>query len=156
MEPMTTAGAERLREELAKLKKEERPKIIQAIASARELGDLKENAEYHTAKDRQGMIEGRITIIENTLRSARIIDIKTIPNTNRAVFGCTVTLKDLAKKKNIKYQIVGNDEADAPEQKISYSSPLAKAIIGKVKGEKIKLDLADGELNYEIVKIEHI
>lgn len=156
MNPMTPAGAELLRNELEKLTKQERPRIIQAIADARELGDLKENAEYHTAKDRQGMVEARILDIESKLRNAQVIDITKIPPSGKVLFGCTVTLRDLAAKKNIKYRIVGDDEADATDHKISYSSPVAKAMIGKPVREEIEIDLPDNKLHYRISKIEHI
>ena len=156
MNPMTIKGAEMLREELEKLTKEERPRIIQAIASARELGDLKENAEYHTAKDRQGMIESRILEIENKIRNAQVIDITKIPPNSKVLFGCTVTLKDLATNKKIKYQIVGDDEADAAKNMISYSSPVARAMIGKSLKDEIEVILPDSSLRYRIMSIEHI
>lgn len=156
MEPMTTAGIKSIKEELERLTREERPRIIEAIASARALGDLKENSEYHSAKDRQGMIEARIRDLENKLRGAQVIDITSIPVNGRVLFGCTVTLKDLDTKKNIKYQIVGDDEADATVKKISYAAPVAKAIIGKPLKQEVEVSLPDGNLRYRIEKVEHI
>lgn len=156
MEPMTVNGAQKLRAELEKLIREERPRIIEAIATARALGDLKENAEYHTAKDRQGMIEARIRDLEGKLQNAQIIDISTIPPVDRVLFGCTVTLKDMNTKKNSKYQIVGDDESDSASKKISYSSPVAKAIMGKPLKQEVEVLLPDGNLRCRIEKIEHL
>lgn len=156
MEPMTTNGVKSIREELERLTRKERPRIIEAIASARALGDLKENSEYHSAKDRQGMIEARIRDLENKLRDSQIIDITTIPPNGRVLFGSTVTLKNLDTKKNIKYQIVGDDEADATAKRISYAAPVAKSIMGKPLKEEVEVALPDGNLRYRIEKIEHI
>ncbi len=156
MEPMTTNGVKSIREELERLTRKERPHIIEAIASARALGDLKENSEYHSAKDRQGMIEARIRDLENKLRDSQIIDITTIPPNGRVLFGSTVTLKNLDTKKNIKYQIVGDDEADATAKRISYAAPVAKSIMGKPLKEEVEVALPDGNLRYRIEKIEHI
>lgn len=154
MYPITVAGEKLLREELKNLIKNERPQIIQAIARARELGDLKENAEYHTAKDRQGFIEARIRDIEAKLSGVRIIDIKEIPPADRVIFGCTMTLRSSDNSK-VKYQIVGDDEANGID-KISYLSPVAKAAIGKNVHTKIEVDLPKKKLFYKIEKVEHI
>lgn len=156
MEPMTAEGAKFIKEELERLTREERPNIIEAIATARALGDLKENSEYHTAKDRQGMIEARIRDLEGKLNDSQIIDITKIPPNGRVLFGCTVTLKNLDTKKNIKYKIVGDDEADAHAKKISYAAPVAKAIIGKPLKQEVEIELPDGNLRYRIDKIEHL
>lgn len=153
--PMTVQGAEKLRAELTNLKSVERPRIINAIAEARALGDLKENAEYHAAKEQQSFIEGRIASIEQKLGSARIIDVKTIPNTGKVIFGCTVGLLNLDNEQEVTYSIVGDDEADIKVSKISVSSPIARGLIGKSVGDEVAIQAPNGVMHYEITKVEH-
>ena len=153
---MTVAGAERLRAELKKLKAVQRPKISKAIAEAREHGDLKENAEYHAAREQQSFCEGRITEIEAKLSDSEIIDISKIEPTGKVIFGTTVTLFNLDTDESVNYQIVGEDEADVAAGKISVISPIARAIMGKPGGEEIVVEVPSGEVHYEIEKIEHI
>ena len=154
--PMTVAGAERLRAELNELKAVQRPKISKAIAEAREHGDLKENAEYHAAREQQSFCEGRITEIEAKLSDSEIIDISKIEPTGKVIFGTTVTLFNLDTDESVNYQIVGEDEADVAAGKISVISPIARAIMGKPGGEEIVVEVPSGEVHYEIEKIEHI
>ena len=154
--PMTVAGAERLRAELNELKAVQRPKISKAIAEAREHGDLKENAEYHAAREQQSFCEGRITEIEAKLSDSEIIDISKIEPTGKVIFGTTVTLFNLDTDESVNYQIVGEDEADVAAGKISVISPIARAIMGKPGGEEIVVEVPAGEVHYEIEKIEHI
>ncbi len=154
--PMTVAGAETLRQDLIRLKSKERPRIIKEIAEAREQGDLKENAEYHAAREEQGFIEGRIEEIEAKLSSAQIIDITRIPPTGKVIFGTTIALINLHSKEEVSYQIVGDDEADIKEEKISVMSPLARAMVGKSEGDTIVVQTPDGEHEYEIERVEHI
>lgn len=154
--PMTVAGAERLREELRELKQVKRPRIIEAIAEAREHGDLKENAEYHAAREQQSFCEGRIAEIEGKLAEAQIIDITTIPNEERVIFGVTVTLINVQTDEEVRYQIVGDDEADVKAGKISISSPIARAMMGKEVGEEIVVRAPGGETTYEIDAVEHL
>ena len=153
---MTVIGAERLRAELNDLKSVQRPKIIVAIAEAREHGDLKENAEYHAAREQQSFCEGRITEIETKLAESEVIDIGKIEPMGKVIFGTTVTLFNLDSEDSIRYQIVGEDEADVPAGKISVISPIARAIMGKREGEEVVVIVPAGELNYEVEKIEHI
>ncbi|MFL2846925.1 MAG: transcription elongation factor GreA [Pseudohongiellaceae bacterium] len=154
--PMTVIGAERLRAELNDLKSVQRPKITVAIAEAREHGDLKENAEYHAAREQQSFCEGRITEIETKLAESEVIDIGKIEPMGKVIFGTTVTLFNLDSEDSIRYQIVGEDEADVPAGKISVISPIARAIMGKREGEEVVVIVPAGELNYEVEKIEHI
>ena len=154
--PMTVAGAERLRIELNELKTIQRPKISRAIAEAREHGDLKENAEYHAAREQQSFCEGRITEIEAKLSESEIIDIKNIQPAGKVLFGTTVTLYNLDTEKSVVYQIVGEDEADVSAGKISVISPIARAVMGKPEGEEVTVQVPAGEVQYEIEKIEHI
>ena len=154
--PMTNAGAERLRAELNELKTVQRPKISKAIAEAREHGDLKENAEYHAAREQQSFCEGRITEIEAKLSESEIIDISKIEPTGKVIFGTTVTLFNLDTDESVIYQIVGEDEADVASGKISVVSPIARAIMGKPDGEEVVVKVPAGEVQYEIEKIEHI
>jgi len=151
--PMTLAGEAALREELDHLKKVERPRIVQAIAEAREHGDLKENAEYHAAREEQGFVEGRIAELEGALSNAQIIDITRIPQQDRIVFGCTVELLDLATDAEVVYQIVGDIEADINENRIAISSPIARALIGKEEGEDILVEAPGGDREYAITAI---
>lgn len=154
--PMTRRGAEKLREELNHLKGQERPKVIEAIAEAREHGDLKENAEYHAAREQQGFIEGRIAEIEAKLSHARIIDVSEMKNDGRVIFGSTVVLLNLEDEKQVKYQIVGDDEADVKEERISVSSPIARACIGKMEGDEITVQAPGGEIDYEILEVKYV
>jgi|SRR5690554_1333065 len=154
--PMTVEGAEALRAELADLKKNQRPRIIAAIADAREHGDLKENAEYHAAREQQSFCEGRIQEIEGKLADSQVIDVKSIPATGRVIFGTTVTIVNLETDEERTYRIVGDDEADVKVNKISISSPIARALIGKEEGEEVVVKTPGGELEYEIVKVEHL
>lgn len=153
--PMTVGGSERLREELSQLKSEQRPKIIKAIAEAREHGDLKENAEYHAAREQQSFCEGRIGEIEGKLADAQVIDVTKIEATGRVIFGTTVKLINIETDKAVIYQIVGEDEADVPKGKISVSSPIARAIMGKREGDEIVVNAPAGDIEYEIGKVEH-
>tara|TARA_B100001029_G_C15054555_1_gene453325 strand:+ start:1026 stop:1502 length:477 start_codon:yes stop_codon:yes gene_type:complete len=154
--PITVAGAERLRSELNELKSVQRPKISKAIAEAREHGDLKENAEYHAAREQQSFCEGRITEIEAKLSESEIIDISKIDPVGKVLFGTTVTLYNLDTEKSVYYQIVGEDEADVSAGKISVISPIARAVMGKPEGEEVVVKVPAGEVQYEIEKIEHI
>ena len=154
--PMTVTGAERLRSELNELKSVQRPKISKAIAEAREHGDLKENAEYHAAREQQSFCEGRITEIEAKLSESEIIDISKIDPVGKVLFGTTVTLYNLDTEESVYYQIVGEDEADVSAGKISVISPIARAVMGKPEGEEVVVKVPAGEVQYEIEKIEHI
>ena len=154
--PMTIEGAEKLREELQTLKSDTRPKIITAIAEAREHGDLKENAEYHAAREQQSFCEGRINEIESKLGAAQIIDVSKIPQTGKVVFGTTVELFSFADDKVVTYQIVGDDEANVSMGKISVSSPIARAMMGKAEGDEIVVNAPSGDIEYEIQKVRHI
>ena len=156
MNPITKEGEVLLREELKKLKSEDRPRIIDAIATAREFGDLKENAEYHAAKEQQSLTEARIRDIESKLANSQIIDIKIIEASEKVIFGTTVTVFNSELEKSIKYKIVGEDEADANAGKISYASPLAKNLIGKFEGDILKLETPSGLTEYEIEKVEYL
>ncbi len=154
--PLTVRGAEKLKSELHKLKTEDRPRVIAAIAEAREHGDLKENAEYHAAREQQGFIEGRIKDIEGKLSHAQIIDVTTLNAGGRVVFGATVDLVDEDTGNEITYQIVGEDEADIKAGLISVSSPIARALIGKEEGDVATVVAPGGERNYEIVEVKYI
>ncbi len=151
---MTVQGAERLRQELHELKTVRRPRVIQAIADAREHGDLKENAEYHAAKEQQSFIEGRIAEIESKLSNAEIIDVTKINAGGKVVFGATVELVDDSGK-DVCYQIVGDDEADIKAGRISVSSPIARALIGRQEGDAATVDAPGGKREYEIVAIRY-
>lgn len=154
--PMTVEGAEALRAELQRLKMVERPRIVQAIAEAREHGDLKENAEYHAAREEQGFCEGRINEIEARLAAAQIIDVKEIPATGKVLFGTTVTIINVDTDEERVYKIVGDDEADIKQQKISVNSPIARGLIGKEEGDVVQIETPGGVVEYEIAKVEHI
>ncbi|MFZ0008397.1 MAG: transcription elongation factor GreA [Steroidobacteraceae bacterium] len=151
--PMTLRGAEALREELKRLKSQERPRIIKAIAEARGHGDLSENAEYHAAREQQGFIEGRITQLEHKLANAEVIDPATLPDTGRLVFGATVELEDQADGSRAVYQVVGEDEADIRQGRISITSPIARALVGKAQGEVVDVAAPGGTRSYEIVTV---
>jgi transcription elongation factor GreA len=153
--PMTVEGAEKLRKELQNLKQVERPKVISAIAEARAHGDLKENAEYHAARERQGFIEGRIIELESKLSVAQIVDISGMENTGRVIFGATVQLQH-GEGKVITYRIVGEDEADLDQNKISVTSPVARAMVGKYEGDTIEVTTPDGKLTYEIIGVAYV
>ncbi len=154
--PMTVAGAETLRDEVTRLKSKERPRIIKEIAEAREQGDLKENAEYHAAREEQGFIEGRIEEIEGKLSAAQIIDVTSIPPTGKVIFGTTIGLINLRTNEPVSYQVVGDDEADIKEGKISIHSPLARALIGKESGDIAVVKAPNGDIEYEIQSVEHV
>jgi transcription elongation factor GreA len=154
--PMTIGGAERLRAELNELKSVKRPAIIQAIAEAREHGDLRENAEYHAAREQQSFCEGRIKEIEGKLADSELIDISKIPVSGKVIFGATVTLLNLDKDETVRYQIVGEDEAEVKAGKISVGSPIARAIMGKEIGDEVVVKAPSGNIEYEIGKVEHI
>ena len=155
-EPITLNGLNRLKEELIFLKEKKRPEIVAAIAEARSHGDLKENAEYHAAKEQQGFIEGRIKEIEAKLSNVQEIDISNINAKGKVVFGSTVTVVDLENDEETKYKIVGEDEADIQSNLISYSSPIARALIGKSEGEDIIFQAPGGQREYEIISVEYI
>ena len=154
--PMTRNGFERLKKELHQLKSQDRPNIIQAIAEARAQGDLSENAEYESAKERQGFIEGRIAEIEAKLSNVQIIDPATLNADGKCVFGATIELEDLDEEKSFTYQIVGEDEADIKANKISISSPLARALIGKEDGDVVEVETPGGQKTYEISNVSYI
>jgi transcription elongation factor GreA len=151
--PMTLRGAETLRAELKRLKSEVRPAIIKAIAEARGHGDLSENAEYHAAREQQGFIEGRIKEIEHKLASAEVIDPARLPNTGKVVFGASVELEDQADGAHVTYQVVGEDEADIRAGRVSVTSPIARALVGKSKGEVVDVAAPAGTRSYEIVAV---
>lgn len=153
--PMTVEGAELLQKELNQLKKK-RPEISQAIAEARAHGDLKENAEYHAAREQQGLTEARIRDIESKLTNANIIDITKITNQGRVIFGSTVRLYDLTTEKEIVYKLVGEDEANAQNGKISITAPLARALVGKNTGDVVDVITPSGSVSYEIIAVEYI
>ena len=153
--PLTAAGSERLKSELKELKSVKRPAIIEAIATAREHGDLKENAEYHAAREEQGFVEGRIIELESALSHAQIIDITRIAQSDRVVFGCTVELLNMATDEEVVYQIVGDIEADINENRIAISSPIARALIGKEEGEDVVVEAPGGVMEYAITAIHY-
>ena len=154
--PMTLAGETALRQELERLKKVERPRIVQAIAEARAHGDLKENAEYHAAREQQSFAEGRIMEIEGKLGNAQVIDITAIAKTGRVIFGTTVDLINLATDATVTYRIVGEDEADIKSNMISVGSPIARALIGKEEGDVVIVRAPSGDIEYEIDQVQHI
>ncbi|MDH5436741.1 MAG: transcription elongation factor GreA [Gammaproteobacteria bacterium] len=156
IEPITAVGAERLRKELAQLKSEARPRVIQAIAEARAHGDLKENAEYHAAREEQGFIEGRIKQLDGALSNAQIIDVTQLNPEGRIVFGTTVELLDEATGDEVIYQIVGDLESDIKNGKISILSPIARALIGKEQGDIAVVKAPNGDKEYEIVAVKYI
>tara|TARA_Y100001978_G_C23596167_1_gene386321 strand:- start:109 stop:585 length:477 start_codon:yes stop_codon:yes gene_type:complete len=151
--PITKNGAEMLREELLRLKSVERPEVIEAIKEARAHGDLSENAEYDAAKEKQSFIEGRILEVESKLASAEIIDPKLIDSEGRCVFGATVEIKNLEKDNLVSYQIVGEDEADIKQKKVSFKSPIARALIGKSVGDIVEVLAPSGGVEYEIISV---
>ena len=154
--PMTLRGAERLREELDHLKSVRRPKIIADIATAREHGDLKENAEYHAAREQQGFCEGRIQEIEAKLSNAQVIDVTKMPATGRVIFGATVSVMNLDTDEEQKYRIVGGDEADFKQNLISVNSPIARGLIGKEQDDVVVIRTPGGDVEYEVLKVEYL
>lgn len=148
--PMTVEGEAALRAELERLKKQDRPQVIEAIAEAREHGDLKENAEYHAAREQQGFIEGRIQDIESKLSTAQVIDISAMPHGDRVIFGSKVTILNLDTDEQVTYRIVGDDEANVKEGKISYQSPIARGLISKEVGDVVVVKTPGGDVEYEI------
>lgn len=154
--PMTATGEQNLRDELDRLKKEERPRITQAIADAREHGDLKENAEYHAAREQQSFAEGRIMEIEGKLSNAQVIDVTKIPKTGKVIFGTTVNLINTETDETVTYRIVGEDEADVKSNLISVVSPIARALIGKQEGDVVLVKAPAGDIEYEIDEVSHI
>lgn len=153
--PMTVQGAEALKTELNKLKGTDRPAVIAAIAEARAHGDLKENAEYHAAREQQGFIEGRIQDIEGKLSNAQIIDILQMPNTGKVIFGATVDIENVDTEEAKTYQIVGDDEADFKIGKISVNSPIARGLIGKVEGDSVMIETPGGRVEYEVIAVRY-
>ena len=154
--PMTPEGKVALEKELQQLKSVDRPRIIAAIAEAREHGDLKENAEYHAAREQQGFCEGRIQDIEGKLGACQVIDVKGLEQTGRVVFGVTVTIENLDTEEKKTYKIVGVDEADFKINKISVNSPIARGLLGKNEGDEAKITTPQGEVEYEVVSVEYI
>ena len=154
--PMTVAGEQALREELDRLKRVDRPRISQAIAEAREHGDLKENAEYHAAREQQSFAEGRIKDIEHKLSHAQVIDVSAIPHTGKVIFGTTVDLISVDDDSEVSYRIVGEDEADVKANLISVSSPSARALVGKSEGDEVVVKAPSGDIHYEIERVQHI
>lgn len=154
--PMTARGAEMLREELNQLKSVERPKIIASIAEAREHGDLKENAEYHAAREQQSFCEGRIQDIEGKLSNAQIIDVTKMTNNGKVIFGATVTILNLDTDKETTYRIVGDDEADIKQNLISVNSPIARGLIGKELDDTVNIQTPAGKVEFEIIAVEYI
>lgn len=153
---MTEAGAEKLRAELEHLKRVERPRIVRAIAEARAHGDLKENAEYHAAREQQSFAEGRIQEIESKLSRAQIIDITRLPPDDKVIFGATVTVINLGSDETRVYRIVGDDEADVKAGRISYQSPIARALIGKRVGDEVAVQTPSGTVSYEIDQVAYV
>jgi len=153
--PITLVGADKMRAELHRLKTKDRPAVITAIAEARSHGDITENAEYEAARERQGFIEGRIIELEAKLANAQVIDPKLLDDDGRVVFGSTVDLLDTGGNENVTYQVVGEDEADIKEGKISYSSPIAKALIGKSEGDVVEVRTPGGVKEFEIVGVRY-
>ncbi len=153
--PMTVEGAQALRDELHELKSVKRPAIIEAIAEAREHGDLKENAEYHAAREAQGFCEGRIQDIEAKLSNAQIIDVTKLPNTGKVIFGTTVTILNLETDEEVTYRIVGDDEADIKNNRISVNSPIARGLIGKELDDVVNINTPSGIVEFEITNVEY-
>tara|TARA_Y100000817_G_scaffold264637_1_gene220132 strand:- start:26 stop:502 length:477 start_codon:yes stop_codon:yes gene_type:complete len=155
-EPITVQGLENLKKELENLKNIQRPKVVAAIAEARSHGDLKENAEYHAAKEQQGLIEGRVLAINDLIARANVIDVTKIDNEGKVIFGSTIRVIDLETDKKISYKLVGQDEAEISKNLIFYKSPIGKALIGKSKGDLVMVKTPSGERNFEIVDVEYI
>ena len=155
-EPITVSGLQNLKSELEDLKNVQRPKIVEAIAEARSHGDLKENAEYHAAKEQQALIESRVIAINDIIARANVIDVTKIENNGKVIFGSTVKVQDLETNKEISYRLVGQDEADIKKNLIFFKSPIGKSLIGKNKGEMITVNTPSGERNFEILEVEYI
>ncbi len=155
-EPITVKGLENLKSELEDLKNVQRPKVVEAIAEARSHGDLKENAEYHAAKEQQALIESRVIAINDLIARANVIDVTKIENDGKVIFGATIKLQDLDTDKTISYKLVGQDEADIKKNLIFFKSPIGKALIGKDKGEMIIVNTPSGEKNFEILDVEYV
>ena len=155
-EPITLDGLNKLKEELIFLKEKKRPEIVSAIAEARSHGDLKENAEYHAAKEQQGLIEGRVLTINDLIARANVIDVTKIDNDGKVIFGSTIKVQDLEANKEISYRLVGQDEADISKNLIFYKSPIGKALIGKNKGDLVNVSTPSGERNFEIKDVKYI
>ena len=155
-EPITVTGLKKIKDELEELKNKKRPEIVAAIAEARSHGDLKENAEYHAAKEQQAQLEGRVIAINDLIARANVIDVTKIDYDDKVIFGSTVTLKDLESGKNIKYRLVGQDEANISNNLIYFKSPIGKGLIGKSSNDMVVVNTPAGERNFEILKIEYI
>ena len=155
-EPITTQGLKKIKTELEYLKNIQRPKIVEAIAEARSHGDLKENAEYHAAKEQQAQLESRVIALNDLIARANVIDVTKIDNNGKVIFGSSVNLKDLETQKNISYKIVGQDEADISKNLIYFKSPIGKSLIGKNEGDLITVITPAGERNFEILKVNYI
>ena len=155
-EPITVNGLKNLKEELIFLKEKKRPEIVSAIAEARSHGDLKENAEYHAAKEQQALIESRVIAINDLIARANVIDVTKIENNGKVIFGSTVKVQDLETNKQITYRLVGQDEADIKKNLIFFKSPIGKSLIGKNKGEMVSVNTPSGERNFEILKVEYL
>ena len=155
-EPITVNGLEKIKKELEELKSVKRPEVVAAIAEARAHGDLKENAEYHAAKEQQAQIESRVIAINDSIARANVIDVTKIDNEGKVIFGSTVTVKDLESDKKIKYQIVGQDEADVSKNYIYFRSPIGKAFIGKELGDMVVVQTPSGERSFEILEVNYI
>ena len=155
-EPITVKGLENLKSELEELKNVQRPKVVEAIAEARSHGDLKENAEYHAAKEQQALIESRVVAINDLIARANVIDVTKIENNGKVIFGSTVKLQDLENDKKINYKLVGQDEADIKKNLIFFKSPIGKALVGKDKGEMVTVNTPSGEKNFEILDVEYV
>ena len=154
--PITKDGEISIKEKLSNLKFVERPQISQAIAEARAHGDLKENAEYHAAKELQGLVEAKISEMESALANAQVIDVKEIPETGRVIFGSTIKVYDIEKDNEVVYKIVGNLESDPEKGHISIDTPIAKGLVGKFVDDEIKINTQSGDLHYEITEVKHI
>ena len=155
-EPITVNGLQNLKAELEDLKNVQRPKVVAAIAEARSHGDLKENAEYHAAKEQQALIESKVIAINDLIARANVIDVTKIENNGKVIFGSTVKMQDLETEKQITYKLVGQDEADIKKNLIFFKSPIGKALIGKNKGEMIVVNTPSGEKNFDILNVEYI
>ena len=155
-EPITISGLEKLKKELEELKNVQRPKIVSAIAEARSHGDLKENAEYHAAKEQQSLLESRVLEINDTIARANVIDVTKIENEGKVIFGSSVYLKNLESSQKLNYKIVGKDEADIKNNLIYFKSPVGKGLIGKNVGDMVTINTPSGEKNYEILNVEYI
>jgi transcription elongation factor GreA len=155
-EPLTITGLQNLKKELDNLKNVQRPKVVEAIAEARSHGDLKENAEYHAAKEQQALIESRVIAINDLIARANVIDVTKIENEGKVIFGSTIKLRDLDMDQQITYKLVGQDEADIKKNLIFFKSPIGKALIGKNKGDMVIVNTPSGEKNFEVMNVEYI